>query len=303
MIHYTMSAQANIDATIANARCPVSSNIDTRDCCLVQIYPTNIVDGLMRLGDDTLTIGREQSNDLSLVDGSVSRYHARLERCEEGYILRDLGSTNGTIVDNESVKEHKLLGGETIRFGSFIFKFLRANGIEAQYHATVYNAMTRDGLTGAFNKSYLLDSLSQEIARSQRCSRPLCVLLMDIDFFKKVNDTYGHLVGDEVLREFSKRIATAKREDDLQCRYGGEEFVLILGESSLEDALGIAERCNRIVGSHPFMTTAGEIPVTVSIGVAQLPVNNQTVDAVALLEMADVQLYRAKESGRNRVCS
>jgi diguanylate cyclase (GGDEF)-like protein len=298
------SAPTNIDATIASHRCEIGSNVETRDCCLVQIYPTNIVDGLMRLGDDTLTIGREQSNDLSLVDGSVSRFHARLDRCEEGYMLRDLGSTNGTIVDNEIVTQHKLVGGETIRFGSFIFKFLRASGIEAQYHATVYNAMTRDGLTGAFNKNYLLDSLAQEIARSQRCNRPLSVLLMDIDYFKKVNDTYGHLVGDEVLREFSKRISLAKREDDLLCRYGGEEFVLILGETNLDDAIAIAENCNQYVSSQAFATSAGDIPVTVSLGVAQLPTSPIAADAAhALLESADQQLYRAKESGRNRVCA
>ena len=300
-------APTPIDATIASHHCEDSPGVETRDCCLVQIYPTNIVDGLMRLGDDTLTIGREQSNDLSLVDGSVSRFHARLERCDEGYLLRDLGSTNGTIVDNETVNQHKLMGGETIRFGSFIFKFLRASGIEAQYHATVYNAMTRDGLTGAFNKNYLLDSLAQEIARSQRCNRPLSVLLMDIDYFKKVNDTYGHLVGDEVLREFSKRISAAKREDDLLCRYGGEEFVLILGETHLKDAIAIAAKCNQFVGSQVFSTSAGDIPVTVSLGVAQLstafPVADAAGAATALLECADVQLYRAKDSGRNQVCS
>ena len=298
------SAHANIDATIASHRCEVGPNAETRDCCLVQIYPTNIVDGLMRLGDDTLTIGREQSNDLSLVDGSVSRFHARLDRCDEGYLLQDLGSTNGTIVDNETVTQCKLVGGETIRFGSFIFKFLRASGIEAQYHSTVYNAMTRDGLTGAFNKNYLLDSLAQEIARSQRCNRPLSVLLMDIDHFKRVNDTYGHLVGDEVLREFSKRISSAKREDDLFCRYGGEEFVLILGETNLEDAVAIAQKCNQFVGSQVFATSAGDIPVTVSVGVAPLIHTSVAEDtAIAILESADVQLYRAKESGRNRVCA
>ena len=300
----TLSAPAlSIDATIATQSCDAPSLVEATDGCLVQIYPTNIVDGLMRLGDGTLTIGREQSNELSLVDGSVSRFHARLDRCAEGYRLCDLGSTNGTVVDNVKIEEHILVGGETIRFGSFIFKFLRASGIEAQYHSTVYNAMTRDGLTGAFNKSYLLDSLAQEISRSHRCSRPLCVLLMDIDHFKKVNDTYGHLVGDEVLREFSKRLSKTKRDDDLLCRYGGEEFVLILGETSLEDAVTIAWNCNQAIGSLDFGTSTGGIRVTVSIGVAQLPINHIDMDAVSLLESADVQLYRAKESGRNRVCS
>jgi diguanylate cyclase (GGDEF)-like protein len=297
-----MTLHASIDATIASANGPVIVTRDTRDCCLVQIYPTNIVDGLMRLGDDTLTIGRDNSNDLTLDDGSVSRHHASLTRCDDGYLLKDLGSTNGTIVDNQTVTERVLAGGETIRFGSFIFKFLRANGIEAQYHETVYAAMTRDGLTGAFNKSYLLDSLAQEISRSRRCNRSLCVLIMDIDFFKKVNDTYGHLVGDEVLREFSQRIADTKRDDDLLCRYGGEEFVLILSETDLEHAIGVATRCIRAVGERPFTTSAGDIPVTVSIGVGQLPKHTNVIDSIALLEMADVQLYRAKESGRNRVC-
>ncbi len=302
-----MPCQSSVDATIASTSPPIFVPLDTRDCCLVQIYPTNIVEGLVRLDGERLTIGREQSNDIPLLDGSVSRFHAKLERCDEGYILTDLGSTNGTVVDEVSVQEHILVGGETIRFGSFIFKFLRASGIEAQYHATVYNAMTRDGLTGAFNKSYLLDSLSQEIARSHRCDRPLCVMILDIDHFKKVNDTFGHLVGDEVLREFSKRIASAKREDDLLCRYGGEEFVVILGETHLQDAMAIAEKCIRAVGSIPFATSAGEIAVTVSIGVGSigagpLPADIKTLDSVALLAMADVQLYRAKESGRNRVC-
>lgn len=257
----------------------------------------------MRLGDDPFTIGREQSNDLTLVDVSVSRFHAKLDRTNDGYLLRDLGSTNGTIVDDELVAERKLIGGETIRFGSFIFKFLRANGIEAQYHATVYNAMTRDGLTGAFNKSYLLDSLGQEIARSHRCKRPLSVLLMDIDFFKKINDTFGHLVGDEVLREFSQRISFAKRADDLLCRYGGEEFTLILAETNIEDAVAIAKKCNLAIGSQDFETSAGDISVRVSIGAAELPMNNSAMEAVDLLGCADIQLYRAKESGRDRVCS
>ena len=219
-----------------------------------------------------------------------------------GYILRDLGSTNGTFVNDQSISECKLEGGEIIRFGSFMFKFLVADGIEAQYHSTVYAAMTRDGLTGAFNKSYLLDSLTHEIARHQRCGRPLSALLMDIDFFKKINDTHGHLVGDEVLREFSQRIATAKRADDLLCRYGGEEFTVVLSETSVEDAVLLADSLRVAIDSQLFSTSDGEIRVTVSIGAAELP-KEESLNATALLERADVQLYRAKQSGRNRVCS
>lgn len=294
----------SIDATIARRNVNAEPILDTNDCCLVQIYPTNIVDGLVRLEMDTIAIGRELSNDLSLVDNSVSRHHALLVRSHHGYLIRDLGSTNGTIVnDEECTSERQLEGGETIRIGSFIFKFLRASCIEAQYHSTVYGAMTRDGLTGAFNKSYLLDSLSQQIARSKRCQRPLSVLIMDVDFFKKVNDTYGHLVGDEVLREFSRRLTATKREDDLLCRYGGEEFVLILAEASLSEAIQVAEACNAAVQATAFATSAGDIPVTVSIGAAQLPTTSHDTGCQELLGLADSQLYRAKQTGRNRVCS
>lgn len=293
-----------IEATIAQ-QSEVISNIGEpmRDCCLVQIYPTNIVDGLMKIERNSLSIGRDAVNDLMLPDGSVSRQHAVLERSASGYIIQDLGSTNGTYVNDAPIAQCELDGGEIIRIGSFIFKFLSANCIEAQYHSTVYNAMTRDGLTGAFNKSYLLDSLQHEIARSLRCKRPLSVLLMDIDHFKSINDTYGHLVGDEILREFSNRLTNTKRPDDLLCRYGGEEFVLILGETELGQAVEIAERCREHIAQSPFTSAEGPIPVTVSMGAAELPLNDGPITPSGLLKTADDRLYKAKQSGRNRVCS
>lgn len=294
---------APIEATIAQQSEPLASIAGPmRDCCLVQIYPTNIVDGLMKIERNSLSIGREAVNDLMLPDGSVSRQHAILERSATGYVIQDLGSTNGTYVNDQPITQVELDGGEIIRIGSFIFKFLSANCIEAQYHSTVYNAMTRDGLTGAFNKSYLIDSLQHEIARSLRCKRPLSVLLMDIDHFKSINDTYGHLVGDEILREFSNRLTQTKRPDDLLCRYGGEEFVLILGETELTQAVEIAERCREQIAVQPFASAEGNIPVTVSMGAAELLSTDEAITPTGLLKIADDRLYRAKQSGRNRVC-
>ncbi len=242
-------------------------------------------------------------NDLPLTDGSVSRYHAELLRTEHGFCVRDLGSTNGTFVNDQRISHCNLEGGEILRIGSFLFKYLTANAIEAQYHATVYDAMTRDGLTGAFNKRYLMESLQREISRSRRCNLPLSVLIMDIDHFKKINDTYGHLVGDETLREFSQRIASTQRCDDLFCRYGGEEFVMILGGTTLEEAVAFAERCRTIVASSPFPCSCGDVPVTVSIGAATFTPDTPSSQASDLLQQADQCLYEAKQSGRNRVCS
>ncbi len=126
-------------------------------------------------------------------------------------------------------------------------------------------------------------------------------MMLDIDFFKKINDTYGHLVGDEVLREFALRIGRAKREDDLLCRYGGEEFALILEETTLAEAVLIAEKCRAVVQESPIFTSEGEVEITVSIGVSQLSSNDKAFDGSDLLDRADDHLYRSKEAGRNRV--
>lgn len=298
-----VSPAADLEITIRDRNSNATpSNPDPRECCLVQIYPTKISDGLLRICDQGLKIGREAKNDLVLNDASVSRFHAELTSSETGIVLRDLGSTNGTFVNDDEIDCVTLGDGDVVRMGGFIFKFLLTEGIEAQYHATVYSAMTRDGLTGAFNKSYLYDALNHEIAKHRRCQRALTVLLLDIDHFKRINDTYGHLIGDEVLREFSHRIAGTKRSDDLFCRYGGEEFVLILSETDSAGAVALAEKCRLAIASKPFATSDGDIPVTVSIGVAQLSLVGPN-DAASILDAADMKLYQAKEEGRNRICA
>lgn len=271
------------------------------NCCLVQIYPTDVVDGLVHLDGLVTSIGRDLRCDLTINDASVSRQHARLEKTRQGYVITDLGSTNGTFVNDEPVVTRRLEGGDRIRFGSFIFKFLSADCIEAQYHETVYDAMTRDGLTSAFNKRYLLDNLELEIARSDRGNRPLSVMMLDIDHFKSINDSHGHLVGDEVLREFSRRIHTTIRSGDLFCRYGGEEFALVLAETSLAQAVDLAERCRETIAQTPFSSNGEALRVTVSIGIAQLSEPGVAANADAILEHADQHLYRAKQNGRNQV--
>lgn len=273
-----------------------------KECCLVQIYPTDVVEGMFRLEGETVTLGRDARCELTISDHSVSRRHACLELTEGGYRLRDLGSTNGTFVNEQRIDSVLLKGDERIRIGSYIFKFLSADCIEAQYHETVYDAMTRDGLTQAFNKSYLMDALGYELARSRRCGRPLCLLMLDLDYFKQINDKHGHLAGDEVLKEFCRRISSVTRSDDLLCRYGGEEFAIVLGETSVADALETAERCRAAISALPFQTTAGDIKVTVSVGLAELPGDSEEWTPASLIQAADVQLYRAKQSGRDCVC-
>jgi len=163
---------------------------------------------------------------------------------------------------------------------------------------------TTDALTGASNRRYFTRHLGREIQRSRRDGLDVSLLLLDIDHFKQINDRYGHAVGDEVLREFARRIsASLPRKSDWHARLGGEEFAIVLGETAVRDATEVAEHvCKQIAGT-AFTVSCGSIPVTVSIGVSGtevvLPPSEASVDH--LLEIADRCLYASKDAGRNRV--
>lgn len=294
MVALEIPDRTNTDTDSHEVVDPISEN-----CCLVQIYPADVVDGMQRLVKDTLVIGRDHACDLSLPDGNVSRRHAQLRRVGDVFEITDLGSTNGTIVNGKRVETAVLSCGDCVKLGGFLFKFLSADSIEAVYHETVYSALTIDALTGAFNKKYLLDNLQREIARSTRHGRPLVVVMTDIDRFKSVNDTYGHLVGDEVLREFGRRFSEVSRDGDLFARYGGEEFCLLMTETYAEEAFDIAERCRVAIASEPFATASGPLEVTASFGLDVYTGGGATCEQ--LIGAADRRLYQAKAEGRNRV--
>lgn len=276
------------------------ADVDDQECCLVQIYPADVVDGMLLLEENTVVAGRDSECDLYLHDGSVSRQHAEFISDGKGYRLRDLGSTNGSLVNGQPVDDVELRSGDTIKLGCFMFKFLAAGSVESQYHETVYTAMTRDALTGAMNKRYLLEAMQREIARCRRQENPLAAVMLDIDHFKSVNDTHGHLVGDEVLREFGQRLGAVCREYDLLARYGGEEFCLVLFGSDKAEAIESAERCRQAVCATPFETAVGPLKITASFGISVLdPTQEQS--PTDLIHLADMRLYDAKEAGRNCV--
>ena len=158
-----------------------------------------------------------------------------------------------------------------------------------------------DQLTGAFNRRGLEQILKTEVERSLRYRQPLSALMLDIDYFKPVNDRYGHPIGDLVLRRIAGIISSTLRSTDLLCRYGGEEFLIILPHTGLERALEAGERIRREIAGEPFRDQGLEIPLTVSLGAAGL--DPEAADpAEELIAAADRALYRAKREGRNRVC-
>ena len=174
--------------------------------------------------------------------------------------------------------------------------------LRLNYEESLSMALT-DSLTGLFNRRYLLAHLRRSLDRILENRKPLCALIFDVDHFKQVNDTYGHAVGDEVLRELATRIANNARSFDLVSRIGGEEFAVILPDSNLKTGLFIAERFRRTVENRPFKVTTsdGELRVTISVGVAEAISAEE--NPMELLKRADEGLYMAKRSGRNRVCT
>jgi diguanylate cyclase (GGDEF)-like protein len=159
---------------------------------------------------------------------------------------------------------------------------------------------TRDALTGLWNRAAILDLLDRELARGRRESRSVSVILGDVDHFKRINDTLGHLAGDRVLRQVARRLSEALRPYDTVGRYGGEEFLVVLPGCDAPDATGLAERLRRHVAAEPVDGEGGPVAVTLSLGIAVWD-GTATADATELLQTADEALYRAKETGRNRV--
>jgi two-component system, cell cycle response regulator len=267
---------------------------------LVLIYPAGQNMGRKyELKGKMITLGRDQGNDIVVSSDSVSRRHARLSMEGNRRLLTDLESTNGSYVNDQPIMSQVLKNGDQVKIGDTIFKYLVGSDIEASYHEEIYKMTIIDGLTQVFNKRYFLEALGREMARAQRYSRPLSILMFDIDHFKRVNDTYGHLAGDYVLQSLARVISTRARREEIFARYGGEEFVILLPETQKEGAMELAEQLRKRVASHLFVFEGEEIPVTVSIGVSTIV--NENVPENEFVRRADEKLYLAKSEGRNCV--
>lgn len=267
---------------------------------LVQVYPPGPNLGRrFPLSGEEHFVGRLEELDISLQEDAVSRRHARLFRGSSGWNVEDLGSTNGSWVNDLRVQKRELSDGDMLRFGSAILKFLSGDNVEAAYHEEIYRMSILDGLTGVHNKRYFLEFLEREIARSLRYQTPLSLVMFDIDHFKVINDTHGHLAGDAVLRELGRRLKPRARREDLVARYGGEEFACVLASTPGPSALKFAEDLRVLVAREPFAHEALAIPVTISLGVAELQPAQRLPEE--LIGRADQNLYAAKHGGRNRV--
>ncbi len=276
------------------------SKLPEGEACLVWVYPAGPEIGKrVELDGEELVIGRGSDVDITIDRDSVSRRHAKIVQMGSRYRLIDLGSTNGTYVNDEPISERNLSDGDLVKIGNAIYKFLSGGNVEAAYYEEIYKLTIFDGLTQAHNKRYFMEFLERELARASRTGRPLSLVMFDIDHFKVINDTHGHLTGDAILKDLCARIRTTVRKDELLARYGGEEFVVVLPEADREGALEFAERIRHLVEAQPFTFEGDVIPVTISVGCSYTV--GETVTVSQFIKEADENLYRAKRAGRNRV--
>ena len=254
---------------------------------------------MYKLKADRTVLGRGEGTDIRVLDDGVSREHTAIERDGGKMMLVDLRSTNGTHCNGERVQRHELKDGDKVSIGATtILRFTYQDQVDEHYQKKLFESALRDGLTATFNRRYFIDRLQAEVRFAVRHEKSLALLFTDIDHFKKINDTYGHVAGDAVLAGVARVMTSTLRAEDVLARYGGEEFAVICREIERDGALALGERLRVAVAAQRFEYAGKVIPVTISVGAA---VEHKVDDAHAFIAAADAAMYEAKRTGRNRV--
>jgi diguanylate cyclase (GGDEF)-like protein len=248
------------------------------------------------------TVGRGPRCDVSLQGRGLSRIHARIVFTPEtGVVLEDAGSTNGIYVNGKRVERRNLRDRDVVHLGpETILRFAYVPSSELEVLVRQYEHSVVDELTGIHNRRYLMQLLEHEMAFAIRHDLPLCLMLLDIDRFKQINDDLGHAAGDAVIRGLAERIAEALRSEDVFARVGGEEFAILTRGVGLGKVRASAERVRQLVQEQPFAWEDRPITCTISIGGSMLE-PQAPQNASHFLRRADENLYRAKRDGRNRI--
>ncbi len=261
---------------------------------------------------EEVILGRASEADVRINDTKVSRKHARINTASNvetgvtSYIITDLGSRNGTYLNGQRINQEELHNGDKITIGEHIMRFELFDEIDQEYQRQIRRLISHDDLTGLHSSRSFFSELRRETARALQEKRLFCVLMMDVDYFKIVNDTYGHLTGSKTLEEIGLCITQSLRNGDVAARFGGEEFAAFLLDAQLAQGLIAAERIRAEIEGKEFSVIRQGKPlekhrVTISIGISLFPTDSR--DPIELVEMADSALYRAKREGRNRVCA
>ena len=266
---------------------------------LIVLYPQNEF-AQIPLERGTVILGRGQDADIRFEDELVSRRHCALSFDGSSVTVEDLGSTNGTFVDGNFVHKQVLDSDNRLQIGKMVLKVAYKDPSEEAFSREIYEAATTDSLTGLLNRQAFMDRSAGELIYARRNNAFEHVLMIDIDNFKRVNDTWGHQCGDLVLKEVARLLSEEKRDSDLLSRYGGEEFLLLMGGITPEDAKKRAEKLRNSIAQHIFSWMDTVIPVTISIGIS----SRQGFDIKQINDLiaeSDKLLYIAKDCGKNQV--
>ncbi len=276
-----------------------------RDRCSVTVLAGPASGALVGMKGDSLTVGRGAECDLCIDDPGLSRKQVRVSRRGGACWVEDLGSRNGTLVDGERLQAPLLVhDGARVHIGQdTVLRIGLHDELEDEAQRRLYDSAVRDALTHLYNRRYLDERLHAEVAYSVRHRAPLSLIIIDIDHFKRVNDTLGHLAGDAVLRLTAAVLVRMVRTEDLVARWGGEEFVVLARGSGLRNAHILADRMRRNIEQMDIPWEGKMHHITVSMGISCVDGPENRVEPAALVAAADGALFEAKRSGRNRVIS
>lgn len=274
--------------------CPALYVISPRSCLGLR-YP-------LRQGFNSL--GRSKRSSILISQPTISRRHITLTVDKTGAVhLKDVGSKNGTLINGHRVslgESVQLQDGDELCCGGVLLKYIGEGKVDHALLEELCRQACVDPLTGVANRRSFQNLAEAEFQRAHRYGCALSLIMLDLDRFKQVNDRYGHLCGDEVLAQTASRLQQTLRRQDLMCRWGGEEFAVLLPETGTVGALAVAHALRTAVTERAYRYQGDSLEVTVSLGVATLGKQHRTF--VALVASSDEQLLRAKRLGRNRVC-
>jgi two-component system, cell cycle response regulator len=289
------------DTAVTNVNKPLVLG-QQRDCLIVIHHKEKDQQGKrLELVSGTARIGRDEDSELVLLDEGVSRRHVRVERSGDAWLVMDVGSRNGTLLNGAPLSGVKRLkNGDLLKLGSVIIKYLSGHDVETSLYEEMFQLAVTDNLTQLHNRRRFDEVLATEFGRVRRHGRDLSLLMLDIDFFKRVNDEHGHPAGDAVLFHVGQLIRSRVRDHDTAARIGGEELAILMPETDLAGARTLAEQLRKAIEELVVEYAEQQLRVTVSIGCAQFEPSD--ADPAAFVKRCDDQLYAAKSGGRNRVC-
>lgn len=266
------------------------------------IFQTGYEAGRVHMLEDKQTlVGRGDDSQIQVLEPDVSRRHALFDVTVDGVEIIDMRSRNGVFVNGERVQRHWLDDQDQIRIGGVMtFKLAFLSSAEQKFLEDLFNAAVHDSLTKLYNKRFFLGMVEKRLLRVVVNKSPVALLALDLDHFKNLNDTHGHPIGDKALRHVADLIRAECRDNDVVCRFGGEEFMVLLNDVSQDRAVQIAERIRASIEAKPLQHKRGSIPISTSIGVAMSQETDGTPEQ--LIALADSRLYHAKNAGRNQVC-